>query len=84
MFFYDDIVILTFSCLLLQRDTTGVASENIELKLQLQSIEQQVHLQDGKTLFLYYFGQGHITRYVWSYLNKRLWAGTENKFGYSI
>lgn len=32
---------------LLQRDTTGVASENIELKLQLQSIEQQVHLQDA-------------------------------------
>lgn len=32
---------------LLQRDITGVVSENIELKLQLQSIEQQVQLQDA-------------------------------------
>ncbi|CAL0329190.1 unnamed protein product [Lupinus luteus] len=32
---------------LLQRDTTGVSSENSELKLRLQTMEQQVHLQDA-------------------------------------
>lgn len=31
-----------------QRDTTGLTAENSELKLRLQTIEQQVHLQDGK------------------------------------
>ncbi|XP_057777794.1 probable transcription factor PosF21 isoform X2 [Salvia miltiorrhiza] len=32
---------------LMQEDTNCLASENIELKLQLQSFEQQVHLQDA-------------------------------------
>ncbi|KAK4784020.1 hypothetical protein SAY86_018388 [Trapa natans] len=32
---------------LLQRDTSGLNAENSELKLRLQSIEQQVHLQDA-------------------------------------
>lgn len=33
-----------------QRDTTGLNAENNELKLRLQTMEQQVHLQDGKDL----------------------------------
>ncbi|KAG8057416.1 hypothetical protein GUJ93_ZPchr0002g24743 [Zizania palustris] len=32
---------------LLQRDTTGLTTENSELKLRLQTMEQQVHLQDA-------------------------------------
>ncbi|CAN4102321.1 unnamed protein product [Withania somnifera] len=32
---------------LLQRDTNGVTAENSELKLRLQTMEQQVHLQDA-------------------------------------
>ncbi|XP_020224644.1 probable transcription factor PosF21 [Cajanus cajan] len=32
---------------LLQRDTNGLNSENSELKLRLQTMEQQVHLQDA-------------------------------------
>ncbi|OAY66991.1 putative transcription factor PosF21 [Ananas comosus] len=32
---------------LLQRDTTGLTAENNELKLRLQTMEQQVHLQDA-------------------------------------
>lgn len=32
---------------LLQRDTNGLTAENSELKLRLQTIEQQVHLQDA-------------------------------------
>ncbi|KAF3330887.1 putative transcription factor PosF21 [Carex littledalei] len=32
---------------MLQRDTTGLTSENSELKLRLQSMEQQVRLQDA-------------------------------------
>lgn len=32
---------------LLQRDTTGLSAENSELKLHLQTVEQQVHLQDA-------------------------------------
>ncbi|XP_068646626.1 probable transcription factor PosF21 [Aristolochia californica] len=32
---------------MLQRDTTGLTSENNELKLRLQTMEQQVHLQDA-------------------------------------
>ncbi|WVZ65566.1 hypothetical protein U9M48_014907 [Paspalum notatum var. saurae] len=31
---------------LLQRDTTGLTTENNELKIRLQTMEQQVHLQD--------------------------------------
>lgn len=30
-----------------QRDTNGLTAENSELKLRLQTMEQQVHLQDG-------------------------------------
>nr|QEO19170.1 putative transcription factor PosF21 isoform X1 [Cymbidium ensifolium]QEO19183.1 putative transcription factor PosF21 isoform X2 [Cymbidium ensifolium] len=32
---------------ILQRDTNGLSAENNELKLRLQTIEQQVHLQDA-------------------------------------
>ncbi|EAZ09753.1 hypothetical protein OsI_32042 [Oryza sativa Indica Group] len=32
---------------LLQRDTSGLTTENSELKLRLQTMEQQVHLQDA-------------------------------------
>ncbi|KAL9240658.1 hypothetical protein vseg_014851 [Gypsophila vaccaria] len=32
---------------LLQRDTNGLSSENNELKIRLQTMEQQVHLQDA-------------------------------------
>ncbi|XP_022137753.1 probable transcription factor PosF21 [Momordica charantia] len=32
---------------LLQRDTNGLAAENSEMKLRLQTMEQQVHLQDA-------------------------------------
>ena len=38
-----------------QRDTTGLTAENSELKLRLQTMEQQVHLQDGKSFFIYFF-----------------------------
>ncbi|PPE01549.1 hypothetical protein GOBAR_DD01428 [Gossypium barbadense] len=35
---------------LVQRDTNGLTAENSELKLRLQAMEQQVHLQDdGKS-----------------------------------
>ena len=33
---------------LIQRDTTGLSSENTELKLRLQAMEQQAQLRDGK------------------------------------
>lgn len=33
-----------------QRDTNGLTAENSELKLRLQTMEQQVHLQDGEGL----------------------------------
>ncbi|KAH9623294.1 hypothetical protein KSS87_006097 [Heliosperma pusillum] len=33
---------------LLQRDTNGLTAENSELKIRLQTMEQQVHLQDGR------------------------------------
>jgi hypothetical protein len=38
-----------FSCVfhMMQRDTTGLTSENKELKLRLQAMEQQAHLRDG-------------------------------------
>lgn len=32
-----------------QRDTNGLTAENSELKLRLQTMEQQVHLQDGQS-----------------------------------
>lgn len=35
-----------------QRDTNGLTAENSELKLRLQTMEQQVHLQDGNGLTL--------------------------------
>jgi len=31
----------------LQKDTTSLTTENSELKLRLQSMEQQAHLRDG-------------------------------------
>lgn len=33
-----------------QRDTNGLSVENNELKLRVQTMEQQVHLQDGEDL----------------------------------
>ena len=33
-----------------QRDSNGLTAENSELKLRLQTMEQQVHLQDGEHL----------------------------------
>ncbi|VAI74569.1 unnamed protein product [Triticum turgidum subsp. durum] len=33
---------------LLHRDTAGLSTENSELKMRLQNVEQQIHLQDGK------------------------------------
>lgn len=38
------------SCFLMQRDTNSLAAENSELKTRLQTMEQQVHLKDGKDL----------------------------------
>jgi hypothetical protein len=35
----------------LQRDTTGLSSENAELKIRLQAMEQQAQLRDGKHFF---------------------------------
>lgn len=32
----------------IQRDTNGLSSENTELKIRLQAMEQQAHLRDGK------------------------------------
>lgn len=50
----------------LQRDTNGLSVENNELKLRVQSMEQQFHLQDGedlfsKNIFLYYFVLSPVT-----------------------
>ncbi|KAI4334629.1 hypothetical protein L6164_019294 [Bauhinia variegata] len=38
---------LSAQLILLQRDTNGLTAENSELKLRLQTMEQQVHLQDA-------------------------------------
>ena len=47
----DLIIHLTFLMVIYeQRDTNGLTAENSELKLRLQTIEQQVHLQDGEHL----------------------------------
>lgn len=34
-------------CAVFQRDTTGLTSENAELELRLQAMEQQAQLRDG-------------------------------------
>lgn len=36
-----------FDSLVMQRDTTDLTSENRELKLRLQAMEQQAQLRDG-------------------------------------
>jgi hypothetical protein len=36
---------------MIQRDTTGLTNENGDLKLRVQTMEQQVRLQDGKGFF---------------------------------
>lgn len=41
-----------FPWLLFQRDTTGLTTENTELKLRLQDMEQQAQLRDGMFLAL--------------------------------
>lgn len=43
-----------------QRDTNGLAAENSDLKIRMQTMEQQVHLQDGK----------------WSLLLECKWSGS--------
>ena len=35
----------------MQRDTTGLTIENKELKLRLQSLEQQAQLRNGTTCY---------------------------------
>ena len=35
-----------------QRDTSGLSSENTELKIRLQAMEQQAHLRDGEFFLL--------------------------------
>uniref|UniRef100_A0A7N0ZXH8 BZIP domain-containing protein n=1 Tax=Kalanchoe fedtschenkoi TaxID=63787 RepID=A0A7N0ZXH8_KALFE len=42
-----DATSLSAQLTLLQRDTNGLTAENSELKLRLQTMEQQVHLQDA-------------------------------------
>lgn len=42
--FATTVILLVLLC---QRDTTGLTTENSELKIRLQTMEQQVHLQDG-------------------------------------
>ncbi|XP_008788212.2 transcription factor RF2a-like [Phoenix dactylifera] len=42
-----DATTLSTQLTMLQRDTNGLTVENSELKLQLQTMEQQVHLQDA-------------------------------------
>jgi hypothetical protein len=37
---------------MIQRDTSGLTNENGDLKLQVQTMEQQVRLQDGKVFFV--------------------------------
>lgn len=49
------IIINAFLPLYEQRDTNGLNAENGELKLRLQTMEQQVHLQDGKPVLLWDF-----------------------------
>ncbi|TVU01435.1 hypothetical protein EJB05_53111 [Eragrostis curvula] len=38
---------LSYALLYFERDTTGLTTENSELKIRLQTMEQQVHLQDA-------------------------------------
>jgi hypothetical protein len=42
------------SCMM-QRDTTGMTSENSDLKIRVQTMEQQVQLQDGKFFYIVLF-----------------------------
>lgn len=35
-----------------QRDSNSLTNENSELKVRVETMEQQVHLQDGKTRYL--------------------------------
>lgn len=42
------LILVTLLLSAFQRDTTGLTTENRELKLRLQSMEQQAHLRDGK------------------------------------
>lgn len=41
--------------LLWQRDNTGLNAENNELKLRVQTMEKQVHLQDGMAFIFFFF-----------------------------
>ena len=57
---------ILFYFLNVQRDTNGLTAENSELKLRLQTMEQQVHLQDGEGLLIYVFMFGWTTiTYIW-------------------
>jgi hypothetical protein len=43
--------LIHFETLFLQRDTSGLSSENTELKLRLQAMEQQAKLCDGTSYY---------------------------------
>ncbi|EHA8589921.1 putative transcription factor PosF21 [Cocos nucifera] len=45
---------------MLQSDTTGLTAENNELKLRLQTVEQQVHLQDDDELWTIFWSHSAI------------------------
>jgi hypothetical protein len=44
---------------MMQRDTSGLTSENSDLKMRVQTMKQQVRLQDGKTFFMYLEFKGY-------------------------
>ena len=48
---YENKMNMRLSFCVMQRDTTGLTSENKELKLRLQAMEQQAHLRDGMHCF---------------------------------
>ncbi|XP_020587318.1 probable transcription factor PosF21, partial [Phalaenopsis equestris] len=70
---------------ILRRDTNGLSAENSELKLRLQTIEQQVHLQDAlndamrEEVQLLKLATGQITPNA-SMMNFRPSLGTNQQF----
>lgn len=61
---------------MIQRDTTGLTNENGDLKLQVQTMEQQVRLQDGKVfcgttnskLIQRYFVDAMLISVIWRHV----------------
>jgi len=47
---YDSYGLSLFCYACLQRDSAGLATQNNELKIRLQAMEQQAQLRDGKLL----------------------------------